>query len=242
MSMKKQTIVAYTDGSSLGNPGKGGWGAVIVFGDRRVKEIGGNDADTTNNRMELMATIEALRAMGDSEGTVEIHTDSQYVKNGITGWVFGWQKKNWMTANKQPVLNRELWEELVEIEAYRKKIGDVSWHYVAGHTGHGGNERADDIAVLFAKKESVDLYEGPREAYPVDLSQTGTEKNVADRSAQKKRSRAKAYSYLSLIDGVMQKHATWAECEARVKCKNAKFKKAISAEDEKHILKKWGVE
>lgn len=239
--MKNNKIIAYTDGSSLGNPGSGGWGAVIVFGKEQVKEIGGGDQKTTNNRMELTAAIEVLRALGNIQGNIEIHTDSQYVKNGITKWVYGWQKKEWMTAAKEPVLNRDLWEELIKEEKKRKQHGDVSWHHVEGHVGHAGNERADKIAVSFAGGKSETLFDGATDAYKIDLSVKHDNKMSAERSEKKAHAKAKAYSYLSLIDGVTQRHTTWAECEARVKGKKAKFRKTVSMKDEKDILDEWGV-
>jgi ribonuclease HI len=238
--MKKDTIIAYTDGSSMGNPGPGGWGAVVVFHDKKVVERGGGEKPTTNNRMELSAAIGALRAAGKVPGDIEIHTDSQYVKNGITKWVTGWQKRGWVTMAKEPVLNQELWKELVSEEVRRKEFGDVSWHYVAGHIGHAGNERADMIATSFAKGAPEKLYEGPLQEYTIDLSVQKEEKAASERARSKTHSKAKAYSYLSLIDGRAMRHTTWGECESRVKGKSAKYKKAISPENEKEILSDWG--
>ena len=232
--MEKNKIIVYTDGSSLGNPGPGGWGAVIVFGKEKVKEIGGGDKKTTNNRMELSAAIGALCAANSEQGDVELYTDSQYVKNGITKWVLGWQQKGWLTAAKDPVLNRDLWEKLIEEETRRKQFGEVVWNYVAGHTGHPGNERADTIAVSFAEGKPTKLYEGAVDTYKTKV----LAKVVGEK---KPRSKAKAYSYLSLVDGKVQRHETWGQCESRVKGKKAKFRKAVSMKDEKDILDEWGV-
>lgn len=240
-SMEKQTITVYTDGSSLGNPGPGGWGAVIFFGAKKVREIGGSDAETTNNKMELTAAIEAFRTIENEHGDVEVYTDSQYVKNGITGWVFGWKNRGWVTVSKEPVANKELWERLVDVEAKRKKIGAVLWHHVAGHVGHPGNERADTIATSFAKNEPPELFDGPAGVYTIDMTVQVDPKERADRSEKKKHSRAKAYSYLALVNGKVSRYATWGECEMAVKGKSAKYKKAISVDDEKNILKEWGV-
>ena len=239
-NMKKETIVAYTDGSSLGNPGPGGWGAVVFFGSTHVRELGARSEETTNNKMELTAAIEALRAIKDEVGDVEVHTDSQYVKNGITGWVFGWKNRGWVTTSKEPVANKELWERLVDVETKRKKFGSVTWHYVAGHVGHPGNERADTIATSFAKNEPPELFDGSASKYTIDMTITFDPKQQADRSAKKKHAKTKAFSYLSLVDGKAMRHATWGECEARVKGKSAKYKKSISADDEQNILKEWG--
>ncbi len=240
--MEKNKIVAYTDGSSLGNPGPGGWGAVIMFPENSVMELGGGNKKTTNNRMELTAAIEVFKKVAITPGDVEIHTDSQYVKNGITKWVHGWQQKGWMTAAKEPVLNRDLWEELIEEEKRRKQFGEVLWQHVIGHIGHAGNERADTIATSFAGGKEAELYEGKLDTYKIDLSIKGDEKMSAEKSEKKARAKAKAYSYLSLVDGVPQRHSTWAECETRVKGKpDVKFRKAISVEEEKEILNDWGV-
>lgn len=151
-------ITIYTDGSSRGNPGPGGWGA-IVLSDSEVKEIGGREAHTTNNRMELTATIKALELSPESEITV--FTDSEYVMKGMKEWVSSWQKKGWRTANKKPVLNQDLWQELIKVSADK----NVEWKYVRGHTGVPLNERADEIATTFADGLEPKLFHGPKDAY-----------------------------------------------------------------------------
>ncbi|SNZ05523.1 ribonuclease HI [Cohaesibacter gelatinilyticus] len=136
--MGKVTI--YTDGACSGNPGPGGWGALLLYGEHE-RELYGGEAETTNNRMELQAAIEALNALKRS-CEIDLYTDSQYVKGGITGWIHGWKKNGWKTSNKKPVKNAELWQALDE--ALRPH--QVSWHWVKGHAGHEGNERADELA------------------------------------------------------------------------------------------------
>lgn len=133
-------VIIHTDGACSGNPGPGGWGAILEF-DGHVKELKGGAATTTNNQMELTAAIEALNAL-KRRCAVEIHTDSQYVKNGISGWLYGWKKNGWKTAAKKPVKNVELWQAL-DTAVQRH---DVSWHWVRGHSGHDLNERADQLA------------------------------------------------------------------------------------------------
>ena len=236
----KDQVEIFTDGACRGNPGPGGWGVLLRFQDKE-RTLHGGELETTNNRMELTATIEALKKIDNVSGDVVVNTDSQYVKNGITKWVHGWQQKGWMTAAKEPVLNRDLWEELIEEEKRRKQFGEVLWQHVIGHIGHAGNERADAIATSFAGGKEADLYEGKQDSYKVDLSVKGDEKMSAERSEKKARAKAKAYSYLSLVDGVAQRHKIWAECETRVKGKKAKFRKTISVEEEKEILSNWGV-
>nr|WP_319515989.1 ribonuclease HI [uncultured Cohaesibacter sp.] len=136
--MSKVTI--YTDGACSGNPGPGGWGALLTMGDHE-KELCGGEANTTNNRMELTAAIEALNALTRA-CDVDLYTDSQYVKGGITGWIYGWKKNGWKTAAKKPVKNAELWQALDDALKRHK----VEWHWVKGHAGHDGNERADELA------------------------------------------------------------------------------------------------
>ncbi len=138
-------LFAYTDGACSGNPGPGGWGALLraINGGRIVKEreLKGGEADTTNNRMELLAAIHALEAL-ERPSEITIVTDSAYVKNGVTGWIHGWKRNGWRTANKQPVKNVELWQRLDEAQARHR----VTWEWVKGHAGHPENERADELA------------------------------------------------------------------------------------------------
>lgn len=135
-----QEVTIYTDGACSGNPGPGGWGAILIYGDHE-KEINGFSRETTNNRMELMAAIEALKSL-KKPCAVALHTDSEYVKKGITEWIAGWKARGWRTAAKKPVKNADLWQDLDEINAFHQ----VSWHWVRGHAGHPLNERADELA------------------------------------------------------------------------------------------------
>ena len=130
----------FTDGACKGNPGPGGWGAVLRMG-KHEKELSGSDPHTTNNRMELMAAIEALSALIEP-CEVTLHTDSKYVMDGITRWVHGWKRNGWVTASKKPVQNAELWHDLIEAVAKHK----VEWVWVKGHSGHAENDRADKLA------------------------------------------------------------------------------------------------
>jgi ribonuclease HI len=136
--MKK--IEIFTDGACKGNPGPGGWGVVLRMG-AHEKEMSGHDPATTNNRMELTAVIEALRAL-KSPCDVSLHTDSRYVIDGITKWIIGWQKNGWKNAAKKPVLNADLWRALLEVKNGHR----ITWHWVKGHDGHPENERADRLA------------------------------------------------------------------------------------------------
>lgn len=137
---KESQVEIFTDGACRGNPGPGGWGALLRYNGNE-KTMYGAEKDTTNNRMELMAAISALESLTRS-CTVDLTTDSQYVRKGITEWMDNWKKRGWKTANKKPVKNVDLWKRLDEIA----KEHEVSWHWVRGHTGHPENERADELA------------------------------------------------------------------------------------------------
>ncbi|MDF0531912.1 ribonuclease HI [Tsukamurella sp. 8F] len=141
-----EAIEIYTDGACLGNPGPGGWGAVLRFGSHQ-KELYGSESDTTNNRMELMGAISALEAINRPHPVV-LHTDSSYVKNGITKWVAGWKRNGWKTADKKPVKNSELWQRLDSVASQY----EIEWRWVKGHAGNEGNELADQLASKGARE------------------------------------------------------------------------------------------
>ena len=136
------TVIIHTDGACKGNPGPGGWGVLMQSGEHE-RELFGGEPQTTNNRMELMAVIQALTAL-KRPCRVEIHLDSEYVRKGITEWITGWKAKGWRTASKQPVKNADLWQQLDAL--VQQSAHEISWHWVKGHAGHVGNERADDLA------------------------------------------------------------------------------------------------
>lgn len=221
-------IIIFTDGSSRGNPGPGGWGA-IVLNDETVIELGGREDGTTNNRMELMAVISALESVSN-EVEITIYTDSAYVLNGATRWVKGWEKNNWKTSTKDDVLNKDLWERLVDAKQHKV----IDWQLIKGHAGTPANERCDVIATSFADSNPVVLYNGSRERYGVNVS-------IAPKGSttSKSKSKSKAYSYVSMVDGEIKVHKTWEECKARVHGVNAKYKKAVSPEDEENIIKEF---
>jgi ribonuclease HI len=140
MTAKTTAVEIFTDGACSGNPGPGGWGAILRSGGHE-KELHGGEEHTTNNRMELMAAISALEAL-KKPSHVDLHTDSEYVKNGITAWIHNWKRNGWRTADKKPVKNAELWQRLEQaLERH-----EVKWHWVKGHAGHPENERADELA------------------------------------------------------------------------------------------------
>ena len=229
--------VIFTDGSSRGNPGPGGWGSVIVDNDK-VTELGGGENPTTNNRMEIMAAIGALENVTVKSG-ITVHTDSSYLINGITKWIHGWKNNGWRTKTKQDVLNKDLWMKLYNAIQGKK----ITWKYVGGHVGIVGNERCDHIATAFADSTKTKLYKGPFAGYdlPNILDISSDDSKLKAKKSDSSRSRAKAYSYISAIGGVIEVHHSWAECERRVKGKKgARYKKSISAEDEEEIIKEFG--
>ena len=205
-----------------------------------VDELGGREAETTNNRMELTAAIEALShfdAYYQSFDDVSfvIHTDSSYLINGSTKWVKGWEKNHWITANKKQVINQDLWEAISSVTAGK----NIEWKYIAGHAGIPGNERCDVIATSFADQEKIDLYKGPLSGYSVDIKNFEGHL-IGKKKSNKSRSSLPAYSYVSLVDGKISYDKTWKECEAKVKGKKgARFKKALNPSEEKEIVKEF---
>lgn len=237
MADMRQTIVIFTDGACSGNPGPGGWGAIIALPEGKIVEIGGGLRNTTNNQMELLAICEALETVKNFEGQIAIYTDSTYVIRGITQWVWGWRKREWKTAEGKDVANQDLWKNLVRLVAGRKPKPE--WHYVRGHIGTPGNERCDEIARKFTEGRRVDLYNGPLLKYGHAIYGVPEDTSVPEmRPTEEKKI---AYSYLSLVNGTVERHPDWKSCEARVKGRTgAKFKKAASAVNENEILSDWG--
>ncbi|TSC58558.1 MAG: ribonuclease H [Parcubacteria group bacterium Greene0416_79] len=235
----ESNIVILTDGSSRGNPGPGGFGAIVIA-DGRVTELGGREVHTTNNRMELRAAIEALSFLSKVKGqrSIGLFSDSSYLINGITRWIRGWQKNGWKTAGKKEVENRDLWERLMMAAEGR----EIEWKRVGGHSGVAGNERCDEIAAAFADGKKPKLYSGVLENYRIKkiFDMHGTDSSAAEKSSSPRRSRAKAYSYVSAVDGAVTVHKTWAECEARVKgARGAKYRKVFSSEEERLLVSEW---
>jgi len=233
--MQTDRLIIYTDGSSLGNPGPGGYGAVIVSPKLdEVVELGGGKPQTTNNEMEMTAVVAALSYSAMNTMPITLYTDSKFVINGITKWVHNWRTNGWLTASKQPVTHRLLWEQMISLVEARGTAGAVTWQYVPGHQGVPGNERVDDIAQAFAAGTPPDLYRGHLPGYTLPILEEPT--------VFKKDSPSAGYpKYLSLVDGVLKEHATWSECEERVKGKPARYKKVKNKSEEKQTLTSWGI-
>jgi len=248
--MNSHEFLIFTDGACEGNPGPGGWGALILTPDHFVLELGGEETLTTNNQMELNAPLQSLSALKKNPThplhlcTIRIFSDSSYVVQGMNEWRWGWKKRNWTKSNGEPVLNQTYWEELdkitLEIESTQSKI---LWNHIPAHSGLPANERVDQIAFAFSKKESPTLYSGPLKNYSLTLEDFN-QISLPDGTPKKSKSSSskKAQSYLSLVDFKLMRHLTWPECEARVKGRSgAKFKKCTNDLEEKQIAHSWGV-
>ncbi len=241
---KLSSVTIFTDGACSGNPGPGGWGAIIAFPNDTVREIAGREAQTTNNRMELTAILEAFHAvadfLGDESAEVHLYSDSSYALHGLSGWMYGWAKRGWKSAEGNPIANPDLWQSFYKI--LRAKKWTVEWHYVRGHQGVPGNERCDEISVAMTRGESVNLYDGPRRSYPVDLSDVPPDTSLPPLSKNPAKDGEKKPTYLSYVNGKLYRDPDWKSCEARVKgVRGAKFKKVFSRREEEEILASWGV-
>ena len=236
-------IALFTDGACSGNPGPGGWACVLALPDGRARELAGGERATTNNRMEMRAVLEGLLAVKDLPGVAVVHTDSTYVLGGMTKWLAGWKRRGWLTAAGEPVKNEDLWRALESARDARGR-GGVSWRWVRGHDGHDANERCDVLAVALSKGKPFDLYDGPLLSYPYGSLSPSPEEPLPE---SKPRGSAPAApsgpaTYLSLVDGRLERHSVWKDCEARVKGRGgAKYKKVRSPEEERDVLSSWGV-
>lgn len=259
-------ITIYTDGSSRGNPGPGGWASVVLVGRPQnnaeltrkdteehtipsyiqVVELGGREDNTTNNRMELSAIRAALGYIEERniEGDIELYTDSSYAMNGLLSWMYGWQKNGWKTATGDPVLNQDIWAELLGLMVRLKQSRDVDIRKVKGHAGDVLNERCDTLATAFADGERVLLFKGEYENYTKLFGLEVKELKVATShsrpSTSSKSSSKKPYSYVSLVNRKIHTDKTWNACEKRVKGKpGAKYKKVFSAEEEVQLMNEY---
>lgn len=246
--MKSTNVIIYCDGACSGNPGPGGWGSIVIYGDQ-VTELGGAANATTNNRMEMAAVLEALHyclkthSKGDL-GYIQIFTDSVYVIRGITQWIFGWKKRGWKNAANEEVSNQDIWIELDNVvTVVRNKLEcEIKWNFVKGHSGVAGNERCDVIAVAFSKYDYISLYKGTAAAYEFDVRILPEIRPLPEMKSKSEINKVKPIVwYLSYVNGVLSTHATWGECEAAVKGRPAKFKKVTSAEEEAVVKKSWGL-
>ncbi|CAN5457616.1 hypothetical protein BH10CYA1_BH10CYA1_27310 [soil metagenome] len=252
MDSKLKQILIFSDGACSGNPGPGGWGSIVSLPDETVHELGGSNPATTNNRMEMVAAFRALDLLKLTEPhEIIVYTDSVYLINGITKWVNGWKYRGWKSSTGTDIANRDLWEELSRLV---KDIepSKISWKWVRGHDGNPGNERCDQIAVSFSKKKPEQLYVGPLNGYFVDLTQLPVEQPLPERKSSdtnggaskgtyKSSSSGGTAYYISYLNGVLEHHTNWGDCQKRVTGKPAKFKKIKSKQEEDDTLRGWGL-
>lgn len=236
---RENEVVVYTDGASRGNPGPGGFGAVIVFETGKVVECGGRADVTTNNRMELQGAIIALDTIYNREpkGTafVRVCTDSTYVLKGITEWIYGWEKNGWRTKTGDEVLNRDLWEPLVQKLRRMKMNREVQFEKVSGHSGDFGNERADILATAFADKGKITLFTGDYADYEVLFKE-----DALNRPKKAGSRKGNVWRYVSQVGGHIYTDPSWELCKKRVDgVTGARFKKVRSEEEEAELIREW---
>lgn len=235
-------FIIFSDGACSGNPGPGGWASIVAEVDQHVEELGGSSPATTNNRMEIEASLSALEwvreRVGDDKINIRLYSDSKYVVEGGSQWIFGWQKKGWKTSQGDEVKNLDLWQRLWSVLQELRRNGRIHWEYVAAHSGIEANERCDQVAVAFSQGESPFLYSGDFSEYSISLSVP--EKKPSESKSKDKSVASKPY-YLSLIHGKVYRDETWPQCQGRVQgAPGARYKKVKSSSEEELILKQWG--
>jgi ribonuclease HI len=235
----KTELRIYTDGASRGNPGPGGWAAIILAGDAAM-EIAGNASRATNNQMEL-AAVEAVLSDGGAlswKGDVVVLSDSMYVINGMTKWAKGWERNGWITSAKTPVENKGQWQNLLNL---MKEYGSrLVLEKVKGHAGDLYNERCDELAVEAALGRNPFLFSGTIKQYKAFLEEKGYDETKKTAPTKAKKSSAAAYSYVSMVDGIVHADKTWAACEKRVKgTRGAKYKKVFSKDEETELMQDY---
>jgi ribonuclease HI len=227
------SYIIISDGACSGNPGPGGWGMILVTPDLHVREFGGSENPSTNNRMELTGLLEGLRAIWEISKTreepkrIRIISDSKYVLDNAKVHARNWAKRDWTLASGDPVKNQEIWERVLKgLLGFEKRGFSFEYELVKGHSGNEANERADQIAVKFSRGESIKLYDGPMSGYTVSI-QTGPPFKPV---------------YLSYVSGKLTRHPNWAECQLAVEGKpGARFKKVKNSLEERETLKSWGL-
>lgn len=239
MKRKNPAVIIYTDGASRGNPGLGGWAAIIITQTDAV-ELADKRANATNNQMELEAVIQGLTYVQVHlpDATVTVHADSRYVLNGIEKWVDGWMKNGWQTLAKKPVENKAQWQKIL---ALRNHFGqNLSLVKVAGHSGHLYNDRCDELAVMVAVGKNPELFSGTVKAYEMFLKDNPPRSEKKSGKGSRSKSTAPAYSYVSVVGGKVYADKTWPECEKRVKGgKGAKYKKVFSKAEETELIQDY---
>lgn len=235
--------VYFTDGACSGNPGPAGWGCIVLDISRKhFLELGGFEAQSTNNRMEMQSVFEALKdfakiSSGDERALVIL--DSEYVRKGLVEWIPNWKKRGWKKADGGDVLNQDIWENLEAL--YRPLARKVDFKIVKGHAGIAGNERADAIAVDFSKGGKPTLHSNSWDEFDGDWRDLGDASTVAQAKKSKKKAPKNGF-YLSALGKNWLRHDTWPECASRVQgVSGAKFKKVKDDAEAHEVLKSWGI-
>ncbi len=245
MTSKKQTIDIYTDGSARGNPGPAGWGSIIMDHEHgSVVELGGRFDMATNNRMELLAVHDTLIYIEQQKMYTTpcvFFIDSAYVQKGITLWMYAWERNEWKTKEGGDVLNQDLWQEIFFLVFRLKRLVNITFEKIAGHSGLFGNEQADRVATSFADKKTTLLYKGALASYQEFCAGFVPDKKKMTMSTTSKsqtiKKTGKAYSYVSYVAGVVHTDKDWKSCEARVTGKkNTRYKKVFSADEEVEVI------
>ena len=233
-------FIIFSDGACSGNPGPGGWASIIVTPQFRIKELGGREPSTTNNRMEMLGSLRALEELRGVDGPIDFYTDSVYLIRGITQWIWGWKRNGWKTSEGKEVLNQDIWEQLLRVVQARGTSGKIEWKYSRGHSGIPGNERCDEIAVAFSKNIPIYLYSGPLNGYQVPIMDLPTSTDLPDYKS--KTEKGPVLGYLSNLGGIVFMHQDWTSCERRVRGQSgAKFKKVKNEDEMIAVLKSWGL-
>lgn len=248
--MYKKKCLLYSDGACSGNPGPGGWAYVLAIEDYFVFEASGAARQTTNNRMELMSALEGLKhlqsqleasSFDQCDYEFIIYSDSVYFLKGMKEWIHGWKRKGWKNSQNEDVTNKDIWQQLdLAYIALKNKVA-LQFRFVKGHAGHYGNERCDELAVQASTtgkgksgKFSVEQYSEQIFIFPPFVE-------IPDVKFNKTATKSENTYYLSMVNGVVSTHKSWADCERAVKgVSGAKFKKVQSQEEENQILKTWG--
>ncbi len=235
-------ILIFADGACKGNPGPGGWAYLVADPDRIVEDSGAA-AETTNNRMEITALIEAFEYLVEEKvsGDIHIYLDSQYVLSGASAWIYGWARRGWVTSESEPVKNRDLWQRLLDSLSQIKKESTLKWYYVEGHAGIPGNERVDELASGEAEGNPREPFLGRRSEFPHGGLESRLPAEAFDPNRLSQPKKKVPVYYLSYLDGKIYRDPTWPECEARVRGRpGAKYKKVKSLDEEKEVLRSWG--
>jgi len=240
-------IIIFGDGACRGNPGPGGWGFILMTSNLYIEKGGRSDL-TTNNEMEIMALLEALKmaqAFAGESRQMKIYFDSQYVLKGASTWIWSWMNSGWKTKSGDEVKNKELWIEISKLLIGLKKQVKIDWFYVEGHSGNPGNNRVDQIAASFADGAEVYLEDCQRKPHHQaiwDAQKDGQDiREISSSFLKANKSEKKKTYYLSVVGGKVYRDETWESCEARVKgVTGAKYKKVKSQSEEESTLKSWG--